>query len=247
MVLFERRILMNEGLALYLNIDPVREEENETLIQKIDDLLLQAGVKYSGFQNLYVPIHAAERDKAIYQATRLLHHTEWLSGILSHILISNELISCPLDQLLADKMSTPSQGKLDYYEQYYLTSHKLAHPIVVDENKQIRDGYVSYLLALKYNLRPEVFEAFSEQPLKKIVTGRHVRYVNGEWNYKTDRHYRWSCNLKKPVVPGDILQVHTQKGLAYMCVEKIDYVTGEEFCKEYNSVKRHMHARIDRK
>ena len=58
-------------------------------------------------------------------------------------------------------MLDSSPEKLWYYEKYYQKKHQLPHAIVVDENKQLRDGYISYLLAKKYNVRATSFVATS--------------------------------------------------------------------------------------
>ena len=46
------------------------------------------------------------------------------------------------------------------------------------------------------------------------------------------------------VIPGDILKVKTKKGQAFICVNRIDYVTGKEFCEEYRHVIKHMKERL---
>ena len=66
-------------------------------------------------------------------------------------------------------MLDSSPEKLWYYEKYYQKKHQLPHAIVVDENKQLRDGYISYLLAKKYNVRADVCEMISGQPMRKIM------------------------------------------------------------------------------
>ena len=62
---------MNDTLAVYLNLDMEKGWENELLIQKIDRLLLTAGMKYSGIMNLYVPVDKKNRDEAVFQAEKL--------------------------------------------------------------------------------------------------------------------------------------------------------------------------------
>ena len=78
-------------------------------------------------------------------------------------------------------MLDSSPEKLWYYEKYYQKKHQLPHAIVVDENKQLRDGYISYLLAKKYNVRADVCEMISGQPMRKIVKGIHVKFSDGNW------------------------------------------------------------------
>ena len=131
-----------------------------------------------------------------------------------------------------------------YYEEYYRSSRELAHGIVVDEERKLRDGYISYLLAGKYGIRPDIYEALAGSPLRKVVKGRHAVQDGGTWRIKKGRRYSWTYSLKAPVVPGDILKVRTKKGQMYMCVEQIAYVTGEEFCADYSAVIKHMKKRL---
>ena len=107
-------------------------------------------------------------------------------------------------------MLDSSPEKLWYYEKYYQKKHQLPHAIVVDENKQLRDGYISYLLAKKYNVRADVCEMISGQPMRKIVKGIHVKFSDGNWRKKGNKRYVWIYTLKEPVIPGDILLVKTK-------------------------------------
>ena len=54
--------------------------------------------------------------------------------------------ACSIEKIRTELMSDPSQEKIRYYEQYYQKTKKLPHAIVVDEDKQLTDGYISYLL-----------------------------------------------------------------------------------------------------
>ena len=47
---------MNESLYVYLNLDTEKEQESEELIRRMDQLLLTAGMKYSGISNMYIPV-----------------------------------------------------------------------------------------------------------------------------------------------------------------------------------------------
>ena len=170
---------MNEALAVYLNLDMENIEKNEEIIRKIDELLLTVGMKYSGIMNLYISVDEQKRDETVFRAEELLRNTDWLKDILSHILIGVITNACPIEEIQTDMMSNPSSEKWGYYEQYYQKTKQLPHAIVVDENKQLRDGYVSYLLAKKYGVQAEVCGMVSGQPLRKIVKGRHVYCLMG--------------------------------------------------------------------
>lgn len=236
---------MNETLSVFLNLDMEKQRENEALILRIDELLLTAGMEYSGFFNMYVPVNRRERDRVVFQAVKLLKSTEWLKDILAHTLVGTLTNACPIEEIRTDAMSDPSPEKLRYYEQYYQRTNKLPHAIVVDEEKQLRDGYISYLLAKKYDAHADVYETTSSQPLRKIVRGAHVEFSGGRWRKKSDKRYVWKYMLKEPVVPGDILLAETKTGMDFMCVDKIDYVAGHEFCSQYKKIRRHMDAHME--
>ena len=236
---------MNEALAVYLNLNLENVVENEKLIRRIDELLLTIGMKYSGIMNLYTSVDKQKRDQTVFRAEELLKNTDWLKAVLTHILVGTITNACSLEEIQTDMMSNPSPEKLWYYEEYYQKTKQLSHAIVVDENKQLRDGYISYLLAKKYDAKAEICEMVSGQPLRKIVKGRHAVLSNGKWKQKSNKRYTWIYTLKKPVVPGDILLVNTKKGRAYICVDRIEYTAGQEFCLRYNTVKMHMNVRME--
>ena len=77
-------------------------------------------------------------------------------------------------------MLDSSPEKLWYYEKYYQKKHQLPQAIEVDENKQLRDGYISYLLAKKYNVRADVCEMISGQLMRKIMFFPIIRHTPGD-------------------------------------------------------------------
>lgn len=235
---------MNEGLAVFLNMNEREIKETNSLINRIDELLLNCGVKYTGFRNMYTPVEVKDRDHTVYAAYRALNDAAWLKDKLASVSTVNRANACPMERIKADNMLEPSVAKLEYYEKYYQQSHMLAHGIVVDESGQIRDGYTSYIIAKKYGICPDIYEAFAEQPLRKIVAGQHVFKNGNSWKVKSDRSYAWNYTLRNPVIPGDILEVKTKKGQAFICVNRIDYVTGKEFCEEHRHVIKHMDERL---
>lgn len=236
---------MNESLSVYLNLDMENESRNEEVIGRIDELLLTVGMKYSGIMNIYVPVDRQRRDQTVFQAEELLRTTDWLKDILAYTLVGTLTNTCPMEEILTDAMSNPSPEKLWYYEQYYQKTHELPHAIVVDENRQLRDGYISYLLAQKYSVPAEVCEMVSGQPLRKIVKGRHMEFIDGKWRKKSDKRYTWIYTLKAPVVPGDILLANTKAGTDFICADRIDYIAGHEFCSKYKKVRKHMNTHME--
>ncbi len=236
---------MNDSLSVYLNLDMENRSRNEEVIRKIDKLLLTVGMKYSGIMNIYVPVDRKKRDQIVFQAEELLRATDWLKDILAYTMVGTLTNACPVEEILIDRMSNPSPEKLWYYEQYYQKTGQLPHAIVVDENRQLRDGYISWLLAKKYDVQADVYEMVSEQPLRKIVKGMHVELSGGKWRRKSERRYTWIYTLKVPVVPGDILLVNTKRGTDFMCVHKIDYISGCQFCSKYKKVRKHMNKHME--
>ena len=238
---------MNESLSVYLNLDPEKRIENEVLIRRIDRLLLTVGMKYSGVMNMYIPVDRQRRDQAVFQAEVLLRDTDWLKDILAYTLVGTLTNACPIGEIRTDAMSNPSPEKLWYYEEYYQKTHELPHAVVVDENRQLRDGYISWLLAKKYGVPAEVCEMVSAQPLRKIVKGVHVEFSDGKWRKKSDKRYIWIYPLKEPVVPGDILLANTKAGADFICVHRIEYTAGQEFCSKYKKIRKHMNAHMEEK
>lgn len=235
---------MNEAMTIFLNMDEKEYEKNEALIQRIDEFLLNFGIEYTGIRNIYKAVKDTDRDHAVYAACHALRDAAWLKDKLAYLPVMHLTNACPIEDIRLDHMRDPSAAKLKYYEEYYLESHTLAHGIIVDEHGQLRDGYTSYLIAKKYGAHPDICEAFEDQPVRKIVRGRHVRQAQGLWEIKNDNRYIWNYTLRDPVIPGDILKVCTEKGSKFICVDKIDYVTGKEFCEEHKNVIKHMKACI---
>lgn len=149
-----------------------------------------------------------------------------------------------IGEIRTDHMTLPRSEKLHYYENFYKTTGKLVHPIVIDEENRLRDGYISYLLARKYGEQIDILKVTSRQSIAKIVIGRHVYRVDGEYRIKCNKYYRWLYDLGHAVVPGDILRVETKKGKAYMCVEKIDYLIGKECYSQHARALKHMENKI---
>ena len=98
-------------------------------------------------QNMYIPTDRTNRDRQF--SAQSIRSTDWLKGILAYTLVGTLTNACPFEEIQTNQMSDPSQEKLLYYEQYYQKTKRLSHAIVVDEKKELRDGYISYLLAKK--------------------------------------------------------------------------------------------------
>ena len=235
---------MNETLSVFLNLDLAKGMENEELLSQIDRLLSSAGMDYCAM-NLYVPRDMQKRDQTVFRAQKLLRNTEWLKGILAYTLIGTLSNACPIEEIRTDAMANPSPEKLWYYEDYWKKTHRFPHAVVVDEGKQLRDGYISYLLAKKYHVDADVCEMVSGQPLRKIVKGSHVEFSDGKWRKKSKKRYIWIYTLREPVVPGDILLADTKTGADFMCVDRIEYTAGYGFCSKYKKIRKHLNMKME--
>ena len=244
---------MNETVYIYLKLENVKAEEHEELINKMDNMLLSVGLKYSGFQNMYIPQDHKRRDDMVFDAIHMLETCDWLKGIYDYVLVGNQCFNKGLDAIDCSRMAWPKEYKMAYYEEYYLKTNKLPHGILVDENDCLADGYVSYLLAQKYKLRQnivdglEIYRVESDVPYKKIVAGRHVTLDKPDITIKSEKCYKWICDIKEPVVQGDVLLVKTKKGKDFMMVDKIFYEAGNKNLSSYKKVLKHTGKRLERK
>ena len=98
---------MNELLSVSLNLTPEECCKNEDLLKKIDELLLTAGMRYSGIMNLYAPVDHQKRDQTVFRAEELLRNTDWLKGILAYTSTGTLTNACPLGEIQTDLMSIP--------------------------------------------------------------------------------------------------------------------------------------------
>lgn len=145
-----------------------------------------------------------------------------------------------LDKINVSGMSMPRPEKLRYYERYFLEEGRFANAVVVDESWKIRAGYVTYLLAKRYGVRPRILQIRSSSPLIKAVRGRIVHYKDWKWSFAGTKGGLWRYGLKEPVVPGDILRVETGRGTACILVESLEYVEESEDGAEMYSALKHV-------
>lgn len=232
---------MNETMFVYLDFEP-GDPEIESVINRMDELIAGKGWKYAGISNMYLPVDPAARDESCLRVIRALKHAPWLKPYRPRVLTGNLTNAVSLKDIDVSGMSAPSAARLQRYEDYFCLTNSLAHPIIVDEDGRIRDGYISYLLAWKYSAPVDILTTWSHQPVKKIVTGRHVRWDGTEYEEKSQTFYRWIYDKKEAVVPGDILLVHTRKGPDHMRVSRIDHITGTTACSKYRKVMRNETA-----
>lgn len=148
-----------------------------------------------------------------------------------------------LDKINVSGMSAPKPERLKYYEDYYLAEGRFANAVIVDEHWNIRSGYMTYLLARKYGVRPPIFEIRASKPLRKVVRGRYVRYPAWERRAAGGKQESRLYTLKEPVVPGDILRVETRSGASNIRVEAVEYVVDDESCAGMRRTLKHVRKR----
>lgn len=236
---------MNEGLFVYLNFDKIPLENEEHVLERVDEILLKHHIQYSKFQNLYIPGEKATRDTDIYEGIQELRSDEVLKDGIASLPVATMTNVCPLDKIQLKKMGKPSPKKFARYENYFKKEGKLAHDIVVDEHGRLRDGYISYLLAEKYQLpdtRVSVVEALASQPVYKVVLGRHVeKRADGKgYEVKNQNVYTWLYSLRAAVVPGDILVVGSRKGNQIIRVDRVEMRTGKCWRRGLCQAKKHL-------
>lgn len=73
----------------------------------------------------------------------------------------------------------------------------------------------------------------------------HVEFSGGKWRKKSDKRYIWIYSLREPVVPGDILMANTKTGADFICVHRIEYTAGREFCSKYAKIRQHMNTNME--
>lgn len=244
---------MNEIFYVYLKLKNRKAEEQLRLVNKMNEMLLSVGLKYSGLDNIYIPQDYKRRDDIVFEAIHMLENCEWLEGVYDQAMAGSRYYGKGLSDIDCSLMAWPKASKLAYYEDYYLKTGELPHSILVDENDRLADGYISYLLAQKYNLRKnmgkglEIYRVESDVPYKKIVMGRHVAFDNDSIIIKNEKYYRWIYDIKEPVVPGDILLVRAGKGKDFMVVDRIDHEAGNKNLSVYKKVIKHTGKKMERK
>lgn len=236
---------MHDMIFVYLDYNLDDEEERlcvEEDIKYIDTLIEKQGWKYSGVANIYIPMERDTREETITGLLEAIVSDERFRKYSPKVISGMQTNSCALKEIDIQHMTEPSTVKYNRYEKYYLENNELTHGIIVDKNRKIRDGYIAYLLSKKYDCNVDIMEVPKESPIAKLVIGHHVEYDTEQKTYvmKTDKRYAWIYTIREAVVPGDILLVRTNKGYAYMQVDKITNIAGKKTIKGYKKVKRNI-------
>ncbi|MGN0405762.1 MAG: hypothetical protein ACI4F1_11110 [Bariatricus sp.] len=211
-------------LSVVVESEHLSEEEKYRLPWKVDEIVRPYHLKWV-FQNMYTVERGFDEDLAVSGARKALQEDEWLKGRI-HISVWRSITTCRLDEINTEAMSEPEPGKIkkyrEYFEQHGISEYTLTYPnlIVVDHDKNLLDGYISYLIMKEKGFtRAECLVADRDSRLKKFVYGIH-------WMGQNEKEYRWAYPLQDAVVPGDMLLVDTRFG------EKLIKVTGVEMGTE---------------
>ena len=208
-------------------------------------MLRPCGMKYVGGYSVYALQDKGKRDNIMHDVMQILNKNKWVADMSTAILVSDCLSTISLSRIDCSGMTEPRPEKYKYYEDYYKRTGELPHDILIDENNCIMDGYITWLLANKYQndmgmqWKFNIHKADSTIPHAKIVVGRHVNVSESDITIRGPQYFKWIYNKKELVVPGDILKVDTRKGDAYMVVEAIRYIAGAKNCAEYRHVIEH--------
>jgi len=232
---------MNDMINVFFDYDVNNWQERlgiEKEIQYLDTLVEKHGWKYSGFTNVYIPIVRETREETVGKVIEAIASDERLKKYSPKIMKATLTNACSLEEIELQHMTKPWDVKYSRYERYYLENKELTHGIIVDENKKIRDGYISYLLAKKYGCKVDIIEVPKKSAISKLVIGHHVEYNKEQNTYvvKKNKRYAWIYNLKEAVVVGDILLVQTSKGHAYIQVEIITNIAGKDEISRHKKV-----------
>ena len=212
--------------------DPVVCADVDDCIKILDDIMLENGWEYAGVHNMYRPVKGTDNEDTWHKAEKAVIRNEQLRKYNPYFMYGIWENYCGLDEVIIEGMSPVKEEKMKRYEEFYDMHRSFAHGIVVDENKRLRSGYTTYLIAKEINARPNIMWAKSKSPIRKLVHGRHVTKKKGSLKVSSRKIYTWYCDIWDAVVPGDILCVRTKNGKCLMRVEKISFAAGNYDCNK---------------
>lgn len=137
-------------LNIKIDMAEITEYPPEEIVENLEKLLEPYHLKWV-MTNCYRVEAGFDEDEMVQGAIKALKEAAWLTGALQ-IGVEKELIRYLLQAIDAKGMSTPAQSKMEHYREYFaheiLSEEELnAHnPIVLDQNKKVINGYVTYLI-----------------------------------------------------------------------------------------------------
>lgn len=230
---------MYEVIWLFFKAPPAAKEY-ESVLPKVDELMLECGWEYSGFRNMYLPVEGTDCDETWSRVRDELKNAEWLKKYEPFLNLGTLNNACSLSDIVIKDMSPVSQKKMTKYSEYYDKTKSYAHGIIVDENNVLKDGYTSYLLAQENGKCPDIMKVRSGQVFKKTVRGKILRKTDNGYQEKGKKPYTWYYNLRAAVVPGDILYAKAKNGKVIMRVDEVSYVAGPYLCNIHKNILKHL-------
>lgn len=214
-------------LSVRINMEKITAYTLDQIPLQIDKIIEPFHLKWL-FDNHYIVEAGYDEELEIRGAVNALESTEWMKGAV-HVFVGRETIRCRLDEINVDAMTEPDPQKMNHYRLYFknrgISEYCLTYPnvIVVNEKKELLDGYVTYLLMRERGLTwAECVLANSDVPLKKYIYGIYLPEDNKRGSQK---EYCWAYPLNQAVVPGDILLADTRYGEKLIKVTYVDVGT----------------------
>lgn len=149
---------------------------------------------FTGY-SVYLQYAPAKRGDIVYDAQKLFTQCELIRQTGIKVLIINNAINISLSGIDCSGMTEPRHEKYEYYKDYYKETGCVPHDILIDENNQIVDGYISLLVTNKYGKsmsswqRLYVYRVNSSVPHKKIVIGRHVNVSESDVSIRGQQYF----------------------------------------------------------
>ena len=225
-------------LTVAVDMNKITEYKTEEVPDVIDKIVEPYHLKWC-FNNIYVVEPGFDEDLAIYNAVKALKAATWTNGTLV-FWVGYAVEELALDKIDTSNMSEPNPEKMNYYRKYIESNESVSEclkrlkPIVIDNNKRIVDGYITYLLMREHEIKKvKCFIAREGCIMKKYISGIHLP----ESKKGSRKEYRWKCSIEEPVVPGDIVVANTRYGEKMVKVTRVNVATAG-YVKTLKAVKR---------
>ncbi len=210
-------------LMVTVNMEGISRYEMDRIPERIDDIVRPYHLKWV-LRNMYFVEDGYDEDLAIDEAWKALEKTDWLKNKI-YLGVMQSISKCRLDEIQIEDMAEPEPDKVNkyrnYFEEHGISENNLTYPnpIVVDQNRKLLDGYISYLIMKErgYTYAECILENRGNT-LKKYVYGIHMPGTN-------EKKYKWSYPLRDAVVPGDILLAETSQGVKSVKVTGVEMGT----------------------
>lgn len=169
-----------------------------------------------------------DEDRQVRRAAGALRREKTLKDQI-RVGIGYEIVRCRLDEVRTEHMKPPRRDKYEHYKAWFegktIPSDSLTCPniMVVNERRELMDGYVTWLLMKERGMeRAEFLMERSGTRLKKYVRGVHLSPKPGK---EPGKEYTWAYPLRRAVVPGDVVLAETRYGDELVRVTQVGVAT----------------------